>query len=45
MLELLGEKDEEVAELNDNILTMKTMYRQQTNELLTRIETLQGQQQ
>jgi hypothetical protein len=45
LLELLGEKDEEVAELNDNILTMKTMYRQQTNELLTRIETLQGKQQ
>ena len=45
LLELLGEKDEEVAELNDNILTMKIMYRQQTNELLTRIETLQGQQQ
>ena len=41
LLELLGEKEEQVAELHDNILTMKTMYKQQTNELLNRIELLE----
>eukprot|EP00944_MAST-04C_sp_MAST-4C-sp1_P006469 g6469.t1 len=40
LLELLGEKEEEVSELNDNIATMKSMYRQQTNDLLSRIESL-----
>ena len=40
LLELLGEKEEQVSELNDNIATMKSMYRQQTNDLLSRIESL-----
>ena len=42
LLELLGEKEEAIECLEDNIATMKTMYRQQTTDLLTRIETLEG---
>jgi TATA element modulatory factor len=42
LLELLGEKEEAIESLEDSIATMKSMYRQQTTDLLTRIESLEA---
>jgi hypothetical protein len=40
LLELMGEKEEQVEELKADILDMKALYRNQINELLERIEHL-----